>query len=152
MKAKLYQIHYKLHSLINIISGLWTIILDPLASTWLQFIIIFVKKMIFLDFLKVKNLWKYAPKRTRLHHWKFFFRGSMPSNPPSKRMATPRVASPPHPPKKIVGPPWQILHTPMNYYWEIYLRLHPGRQLIVCSTLYVYALQNLFKGQKWLKS
>ena len=55
------------------------------------------------------------------------------------------------PPKKIVGPPCQILHMPMNYYWEIYLRIHPGRQLIVCSTLYVYALQNLFKGQKLTK-
>ena len=28
---------------------------------------------------------------------------------------------------------------------------HPGRQLIVCSTLYVYALQNLFRGQKMTK-
>ena len=77
----------------------------------------------------------------------------MSPNPPSKRMATPRVASPPPPKKKIVGPPWQILHTPMNDYWEIYLRIHPGRQLIVCSTLYmyVYALQNLFRGQKMTK-
>ena len=75
--------------------------------------------------------------------------GSMPPNPPSKRIATPRVASPP--PKKRVGPPWQILHAPMNYYWEIYLGIHPGRQLIVCSTLYVYALQNLFRGQKMTK-
>ena len=33
-----------------------------------------------------------------------FFRGSMPPNPPSKRMSTPRVASPP-PKKKIVAPP-----------------------------------------------
>ena len=32
-----------------------------------------------------------------------FFRGSMPPNPPSKRMATPRVASPP--PKKNSWPP-----------------------------------------------
>ena len=31
------------------------------------------------------------------------------------------------------------------------LRIHPGRQLIVCSTLYVYALQNLFWGQKMTK-
>ena len=106
----------------------------------------FCKKMTFLDFLKVKKLWKYAPKRTKLRHSKIFFRGSMPPNPPSKRMATPRVTSPP-PQKKIVGPHLQILHTPMNYYWEIYLKIHPGKQLIVCSTLYVYALQNLFRGQ-----
>ena len=48
---------------------------------------------------------------------KFFSEKHAPE-PPSKRMATPRVASP-HPPppqKKIVGLPWQILHTPMNYY------------------------------------
>ena len=43
-------------------------------------------------------------KRTKLHHSNFFFRGSMPPNPPSKRMATPRVASPPPPThKKVVG-------------------------------------------------
>ena len=42
LKAKLYQIHYKLHPLKNIISGQWTMFLDPLASTWLQFIIIIV--------------------------------------------------------------------------------------------------------------
>ena len=42
MKAKLYQIHYKLHPLINIISGQWIMLLDSLASTWLQFIIVFV--------------------------------------------------------------------------------------------------------------
>ena len=40
-----------------------------------------------------------------------FFRGSMPPNPPSKRMATQA-----HPPKKVFAHPWQILHTPMNYY------------------------------------
>ena len=35
----------------------------------------------------------------------------------------------------------------MNYYWEIYLRIHPGRQLIVCSTLYVYAYPEMhYKG------
>ena len=63
--------------------------------------------MIFLDFLKVKNY------ENILQNAPNFFRGSMPPNPPSKRMATPRVASRPPP---IVGPPWQILHTPMNYY------------------------------------
>ena len=83
-----------------------------------------------------------------------FFQGSMPLKPPSKRVAMPRVASPPPPKKKKKNsrPHWQILHTPMNYYCEIYLRIHPGRQLIVYSTLYVYALQNLFRGQKMTKS
>ena len=30
-------------------------------------------------------------------------------------------------------------------------RIHAGKQLIVCSTLYVYALQNLLTGQKMTK-
>ena len=57
----------------------------------------FCIKTIFLDFLKVKNyenMLHNAPNCTI----KFFFRGSMPPNPPSKRVAMPRVASPP--PKK----------------------------------------------------
>ena len=74
----------------------------------------FCIKMIFLDFLKVKYLQKYAPKRTKLHHSKIFFGEACPE-PPSKRIATPPVKSPP-PKKKIVRLPWQILHTPMNYY------------------------------------
>ena len=59
--------------------------------------------MIFLDFLKVKNLWKYAPKRTIP---KKFFGEACPRTL-SKLMATPRVASPPPKKKKnnkIVGP------------------------------------------------
>ena len=35
---------------------------------------------------------------------KKFWRGSMPTNPPSKSLATPRVASPP-PPQKSCPPP-----------------------------------------------
>ena len=88
----------------------------------------FCIKMIFLDFLK-----EACPRTPLANAWL-------------------RHASQVPPPKKIVGPPWQILHTPMNYYWEMYLRIHPGRQLVVCSTLYVYALQNLFRCKKWLKS
>ena len=42
--------------------------------------------------------------------------GKHAPEPPSKRLATPHVATPPPKKKKIVGPPWQILHTPMNYY------------------------------------
>ena len=78
----------------------------------------------------------------------------MPPNPPSKRVATPCVASPPLPLQIIVGPPWQIRHTPMNYYWEIYLRIHPGRQLIVCSSLrYMSMHYKIFLGvKKWLRS
>ena len=109
----------------------------------------FCIKMIFLDFLKVKKLWKYAPKRTKLRHYNFVFGEACPQTLLANAWL--RHASQAPPPKKkikIIGPPWQILHTPMNYYWEIYLRIHPGRQLIVWSTLYVYALQNLFRVQK----
>ena len=71
---------------------------------------------------------------------------------PSKLLATPRVArrfAACHPPSP---PPWRILYTPMDYYKEIYLkrcarRIHADRQLIVCSTLYVYVMQNLFRGK-----
>ena len=35
---------------------------------------------------------KYTPKRTKLHHFLKFSRGSMPPIPPSKRVALPRVA------------------------------------------------------------
>ena len=60
--------------------------------------------MIFLDFLKVKNFMKICSKTHQIAQLNFFFRGSMPPNPPSKRMATPRVAIP-HPPKKNSWPP-----------------------------------------------
>ena len=33
---------------------------------------------------------KYSPKRTKLHHFLRYSRGSMPPNPPSKRVALPR--------------------------------------------------------------
>ena len=45
------------------------------------------------------------------------FRGNMPPNPPSKRMATPRVASPLPPPKKK----WPPLANPA-YAHELLLR------------------------------
>ena len=41
----------------------------------------------------------------------------MPPNPPSKRMATQRVATPPPQKNKIIAPPLaNPAHTPMNYY------------------------------------
>ena len=105
LKAKLYEIHYKLHPLVNIISGQWTVDHTPGSPSKYMTTIYnyFCKKMLFLDFLKVKiyeNMLQNAPNCT-IH---FFFRRSMPPNPPSKRMATPRVASPP-PQKKILSPP-----------------------------------------------
>ena len=60
--------------------------------------------MIFLDFLKVKIFMKICSKTHQIVQFKIFWGGSMPPNPPSKRMATPRVASP-HPPPKNSWPP-----------------------------------------------
>ena len=113
----------------------------------------FCIKMTFLDFLKVRNLMKICSKTHQIAPLKIFFRGSMPPNPLANAWLRHASQTPPPQKKKIVGHPWQILHTPMNYYWEMYLRIHPGRQLIVCSTLhmYVYVLQNLFRGQKMTK-
>ena len=79
----------------------------------------------------------------------------MPPNPPSKRLATPRVASPPPPPpkKKIVAPP---LENPA-YAYELLLKNlfenPPWKTVLctstdVCNTLYIYALQNLLGGKK----
>ena len=73
---------------------------------------------------------------------------SMPPNPLANAWLRHASQAPPPKKKKISWPPWQILHAPMNYYSEIYLRIHAGRQLIVCSTLYVYALQIFLRGKK----
>ena len=83
--------------------------------------------------------------RTKLHHSKINFRGSMPPNPLANAWQH-HASQAPLKKNSCPPPPWQILHTPMNYYSEIYLRIHPGRQLIVCSSLYVYTLQNLSRG------
>ena len=49
---------------------------------------------------------KICSKTHQIAQFKKKFRGSMPPNPPSKRMATPRVAAPtPPPPKKNSWPP-----------------------------------------------
>ena len=60
---------------------------------------------------------KYSPKRTKLHHFKKFSRGSMPPNPPNKRVASPRAAwreKYPHFYRIIFNPPRnEILDTPL---------------------------------------
>ena len=70
-----------------------------------------------------KILAKYSLKRTKLHHFKKFSRGSMPPNPPNKRVALPRAAwrfAPckyPHFSRKILNPPRnKILDTPLMLY------------------------------------
>ena len=63
---------------------------------------------------------KICSKTHQIAPFKKIFSGKHAPEPPSKCLATPRVAS----------------------------RFTACRQLIVCSTLYVYALQNLFRGAK----
>ena len=83
--------------------------------------------MITLDFLKVKKCMKICSKT---HHLKKI-RGSMHPNPPCKRMATPRVASPPpSPPKKC----WPPLANPA-YVYELLLKKlfeNPPCQTVDC--------------------
>ena len=67
--------------------------------------------MTFLDFLKVKN-YENMFQNARSCTIKFFFSGKHAPEPPSKRVATPRVA---RSPLKNCWPPCQILHTPINY-------------------------------------
>ena len=71
--------------------------------------------MIFLDF-ESKKFMKICSKTHQIAQLKKKFRGSMPPNPPSKRMATPRVASP-HPQKNS----WPLLVNPA-YAHELLLR------------------------------
>ena len=53
----------------------------------------YIKNDYFLNyFFFGKILAKYSLKRTKLHHFKKISRGSMPPNPPSKRLALPRAA------------------------------------------------------------
>ena len=89
----MYQIHCKLHPLINIISGLWT------------------------DFLKVKNLRKYAPKRSKLHHSQKHFGEACPQTPLANAWL--RNGSQALSPQKIVAPP--PLANPA-YAYELLLR------------------------------
>ena len=85
-------------------------------------------------------------------------RESMPPNPPSKRLVTPHVTSsfascnspspqnvPPSLGKSYILP-WTILLR--NLFEEMRARrIHAGRQFVVCSTLYVYALQHFLGGK-----
>ena len=66
---------------------------------------------IFYNYFFDKILAKYSLKRTKLHHFLKFSRGSMPPNPPSKREDLPRAAwgfapcKNPHFSRKILNPP-----------------------------------------------
>ena len=92
---------------------------------------------------------KICSKTQQIAPIKLFFRGSVPPNPPSKRVATPRVTS--SPPNNSWPP---LANT--AYAHELLLRSlfeNPPWQTVDCvySTLYVYALQHLFRGQKMTK-
>ena len=89
---------------------------------------------------------KYSPKRTKLHHFKKFSRGSMPPNPPNKHVASPRAAwrfAPckyPHFYRIILNPPRnEILDTPLivpnlNIPITCYSAIRRGR---LCATSHV---------------
>ena len=88
---------------------------------------------------------------------KFFFVEACPQTPPNKRMATPRVTrrfaachspSPPESSPPLANPAYAHGLLLSNIFEGICARrIHSGRQLIVCSTLNVYALQNLLGGK-----
>ena len=88
---------------------------------------------------------------------KFFFGEACPQTPPNKRMATPRVTrrfaachspSPPESSPPLANPAYAHGLLLSNIFEGICARrIHSGRQLIVCSTLNVYALQNLLGGK-----
>ena len=64
---------------------------------------------------------KICSKRYQIAPFKKKFRGNMPPNPPSKRMATPSVASPPPPPPPPKKNSWPSLANPA-YAHELLLR------------------------------
>ena len=69
--------------------------------------------MIFLDFLKVKKFEKMLQNTPDCTIQKKNS-GKHAPEPPNKRSRASQA--PPPTKKKLVGPPWQILHTPMNCY------------------------------------
>ena len=73
--------------------------------------------MIFLDFLKEKNYENMLQNAPDCTIQNFFFGEACPRIPLANAWLRKASQAPPPPPKrKIGGPPWQILHTPMNYY------------------------------------
>ena len=107
--------------------------------------------MIFLDFLKVKknyeNMLQNAPNCTIPNK----FSGKHAPKPPYQTHGYATRRKPPTPPNKNSWPP---LANPA-YAHELLKNLfeNPPWQTVdcACSTLYVYALQNLFRGQKMTK-
>ena len=72
--------------------------------------------MIFLDFLKVKKIGEICSKTHKIAPFKKYF-GEACLQTPLANAWLRHASQATLPPKKyIFGPPWQILHTPMNYY------------------------------------
>ena len=87
--------------------------------------------MTFLNYFFDKILAKYSLKRTKLHHFLKCSRGSMPPNPPSKRVASPPAAwrfAPckyRHFSRKILNPSRnEILDTPLPMYIVTHMEPH----------------------------
>ena len=87
---------------------------------------------------------------------KIFFGEACPQTRPNKRMATPRVTrrfaachspSPPESSPPLANPAYAHGLLLSNILKGCAGKIHSGRQLIVCSTLNVYALQNLLGGK-----
>ena len=103
---------------------------------------------------------KICSKTHQIAPFKKFFsvkHAPKPPPPPNKRMATPRVTrrfaachspSPPESSPPLANPAYAHGLLLSNIFEGICARrIHSGRQLIVCSTLNVYALQNLLGGK-----
>ena len=66
----------------NIISGLWTIVLDPLAITWLQFIIVFLYKNDIFRLFESKKIMKICSKTHQIAPFKKKISGKHAPEPP----------------------------------------------------------------------
>ena len=77
--------------------------LGPLSKYMTTIYNYFCIKITFLDFLKVKNLGKYAPKRTKLHHSKKHFGEACLQTPLANAWLRHASQATPPPPKKKFG-------------------------------------------------
>ena len=111
----------------------------------------FCKKNDIFRLFESKKFMKICSKTHQIAQFKIFSGEACPRTPLANAWLR-HASQSPTLPKKIVG---LVPMANPAYAHELllrnYLRIYPGRQLIVCSTLYVYALQNLFRGQKMTK-
>ena len=74
-------------------SGEYTPIPLNIMCAVIHYLLFLYEKRIFLQLFFYKFLAKYSPNPTKLRHFLKFSRGSIPPNPPSKRVASPRAGS-----------------------------------------------------------